>query len=195
LRNTGCHTSLPFDAQVPITLEISAKDAALLALIRDELVPGGAITQRQRKGYTYHILAFVSRQMVSALENLGVGAAKSKTLMWPTTLPVQYNRQFILGYFDGDGFVTYHQRGAVRYPYLGFTSGSSHLLTAMADVIERQVGVRPQGPWLKTGSSAYVIRASGMRALAIDQWLHSDELGLRRKRLDQSYGRSTDSGD
>ena len=125
--------------------------------------------------------------MITALERLGVGAAKSRTLLWPTTLPAEYCREFILGYFDGDGFITYHQRGAIHYPYLGITSGSRDLLVAIADVIELHVGVRPQGPWLKAGTNAYVIRASGRRALAIDQWLHSDDLGLQRKRLERSY--------
>ncbi len=106
-----------------ITLELSAKDADLLELVRDQLVPGGAIISRHRNGYDYQVLAFVSRKMIDDLEALGVTAVKSRTITWPEKLPSSFAREFILGYFDGDGYITYHERPNRRYPYLGFTSG------------------------------------------------------------------------
>ncbi len=165
-----------------ITLELSAKDADLLEIIRDELVPGGAITTRQRHGYNYQVLAFVSRQMIGDLEALGVTAAKSRTILWPEKLPASFAREFVLGYFDGDGHITYQKYYDGRYPYLGFTSGSCNFLVSIADVIEQQTGVRPGGLWSKKGDT-YSIRASGRAALIIDQWLHASGLGLQRKRL------------
>src|SRR5207253_6957858 len=98
-----------------ITLELSAKDANLLETVRDELVPGGAITARHRNGRDYQTLAFVSYQMVKDLEMLGVTDAKSRTITWPERLPSCFAHEFILGYFDGDGFVTYHERSNRRY--------------------------------------------------------------------------------
>src|SRR5258708_21367574 len=166
-----------------ITLELSARDADLLETVRDELVPGGAITTRHRHGYEYQVLLFVSRAMVSDLEVLGITAAKSRTITWPERLPLSFAREFILGYFDGDGFITYHERPNGRYPYIGITSGSFNLLASIADVIEQHTGIRPGGPWGKAGTGAYSIRASGKRALVIDEWLHASGLGLKRKRL------------
>ena len=166
-----------------ITLELSARDADLLETVRDELVPGGAITSRHRRGYDYQRLAFVSRTMVNDLEALGVTAVKSSTIAWPERLPASFAREFILGYFDGDGFITYHKRPNGRYPYIGITSGSINLLVSIADVIEQHTGIRPGGPWGKAGTGAYSIRASGKRALVIDEWLHASGLGLKRKRL------------
>lgn len=166
-----------------LTLELSAKDADLLETVRDELVPGGAITSRHRNGHDYHVLVFVSRAMVSDLETLGVTAAKSHTIIWPETLPPAFAREFILGYFDGDGHITYQEISSRRYPYLGFTSGSLKLLISIGDVIEQHTGVRPGGPWGKKDTGAYYIRAAGKRALIIDEWLHASGLGLERKRL------------
>ena len=167
-----------------ITLELSAKDADLLELVRDQLVPGGAIISRHRNGYDYQVLAFVSRKMIDDLEALGVTAVKSRTITWPEKLPSSFAREFILGYFDGDGYITYHERPNRRYPYLGFTSGSFHLLVSIADVIEHHTGIRPGGPWRKNETTnAYLIRASGNSALIIDEWLHTNGLGLQRKRL------------
>jgi len=167
-----------------ITLELSARDVDLLETVRDQLVPGGAIVTRHRHGYDYQVLAFVSRDMVNDLEALGVTAAKSRTITWPERLPSSFAREFILGYFDGDGFITYHERPNRRYPYIGITSGSRDLLVSLADVIEQDTGIRPGGPWRKgIISSAYQIRVSGDSAFVIDKWLHASGLGLKRKRL------------
>jgi len=166
-----------------IALELSAKDADLLETVRHELVPGGAITSRYRHGRDYQKLVFVSRTMVNDLEALGVTAVKSRTIAWPERLPASFAREFILGYFDGDGYITYQEVSNRRYPYLGFTSGSSKLLISIADVIEQHTGVRPGGPWRKGLTGAYTIRASGKSAFIIDGWLHASGLGLKRKRL------------
>lgn len=103
--------------------------------------------------------------------------------MWPEKLPPTFAREFILGYFDGDGFITYHERANRRYPYLGFTSGSLNLLVSIADAIEQHTGARPGGPWRKGTTGAYSIRACGKSAIIIDEWLHASGLGLKRKRL------------
>jgi len=166
-----------------ITLELSVRDADLLETVRDELVPGGAITTRHRRGYDYQILAFVSHTMVNDLEALGITAAKSHIIVWPERLPSPFAREFILGYFDGDGFITYHERPNRRYPYLGFTSGSFNLLVRIADVIEHHTGIRPGGPWRKGIASGYSMRASGNNAFIIDEWLHASGLELNRKHL------------
>jgi hypothetical protein len=166
-----------------ITLELSARDTDLLETIRDELVPGGPITSRHRKGYDYQILTFVSRAMINDLGMLGITAAKSRTITWPERLPLSFAREFILGYFDGDGFITYDERPNRRYPYLGFTSGSSNLLVSIADVIEQYTDIRAGGPWRRGITGAYIIRFAGNDAFIIDEWLHASGLGLKRKRL------------
>lgn len=166
-----------------ITLELSAKDADLLEIVRGQLVPGGAITSRSRRGFDYQTLAFVSHQMVEDLEALGITAAKSRTLEWPEKLPSFFAREFILGYFDGDGFITYNERPNRRYPYLGFTSGSFNLLASIADVIEQHTDIRPGGPWRKGITGGYFMRVSGNNALIVDKWLHASGLGLKRKSL------------
>lgn len=166
-----------------ITLELSAKDADLLETVRDQLVPGGAITSRSRRGFDYLVLAFVSHQMVEDLEALGITAAKSRTLKWPEKLPSFFAREFILGYFDGDGFITYNERPNRRYPYLGFTSGSSSLLASIADVIEQHTNIKAGGPWRRGITGTHIIRFAGNDAFIVDKWLHASGLGLKRKRL------------
>lgn len=175
-----------------ITLELSAKDADLLELVRDELVPGGAITTRHRRDHDYNTLAFVSHPMVKDLEALCVTPAKSQTITWPDKLPPSFAREFILGYFDGDGSITYHERPNRRYPYIGITSGSFNLLAHIVDITEQHTGVRFGGPWSKKDTgNVYAIRASGDKALTIDGWLHASGLGLKRKCLENISYRET----
>lgn len=166
-----------------LTLELSVKDSTLLSLIRDELVPGGTLRSRIRRGYEYVILNFTSHQMFADLGALGVSPAKSLTIEWPARLPDCYAREFILGIFDGDGFITYYQRGNTCHSYVGFTGGSLQLLKKIVDVIEQQTGVHIAGPWAKAGSKACTIRVGGRKAYIVDQWLHASGLGLTRKRL------------
>ena len=121
--------------------------------------------------------------MIDDLEALGVTAVKSRIITWPEKLPSSFAREFILGYFDGDGHITYNKRPNGRYPYLAFTSGSANLLNSIADVIEQHTGVRLGGPWRKGITGGYSIRASGNSALIINEWLHASGLGLKRKRF------------
>jgi hypothetical protein len=110
-------------------------------------------------------------------------AAKSSTLAWSAKLPGNFAREFILGIFDGDGFITYYQRESSPVSYVGFTGGSRQLLTKIVDVIEQETGVHLSGPWSRANSKVYVIRIGGRKAYLVDQWLRATGLGLARKRL------------
>ena len=90
---------------------------------------------------------FVSRPMIADLAIYGVTPAKSRTLSWPAALPECLIREFILGYFDGDGFVTSHRLPNGLYPYLGIVSGSRDFLEAVARAVEQGCGAAIRGPW------------------------------------------------
>jgi hypothetical protein len=170
-----------------ITLELSTKDRSLLEFVRDELAPGGTYTTRSRSGRTYDVFTFTSPQMVADLAIYGVVPAKSRILRWPDRLERGLAREFILGFFDGDGFIT----GGItrtggkdyRYHYIGLCSGSSEFLLDLLQVIADATGVRMGGPWRNGETRCFTIRTSGESARVVDAWLHSDDLGLRRKRL------------
>ena len=121
--------------------------------------------------------------MIADLKIYGVTPAKSRTLSWPAALPECLTREFILGYFDGDGFVTSHRLPNGLSPYLGIVSGSRDFLEAVARAVEQGCGVAIGGPWRKGTSNCYVIRAAGRRARVIDDWLHQGGMGLARKRI------------
>jgi hypothetical protein len=177
-----------------VSVELSIKDRDLLCLMRDELAPGHTLRERRRGGMGTQngtrvsaMLSFTSPQMVQDLARYSIVPAKSRVLRWPTALPTHLARPFVLGYFDGDGFITsaITRTGgkSYHYHYLGICSGSHGLLLDILDVVQESSGVRMGGPWRRAGTECYTVRMSGQRARIIDEWLHSDGLGLARKRL------------
>jgi hypothetical protein len=171
-----------------ITLELSVKDYELLTLIRDELAPGYSIRERVRTGPTRFgtgasgTVTFTSRKMVEDLARFNIGPKKTLTMRWPVNLPTNLVPAFLLGYFDGDGFITSYVASNHTYAVWGLTSGSIEFLHDVISRVKEQIGITIRGPYHKS-SQSFVIRAYGTRAVAIDQWLHADGLGLSRKRL------------
>jgi hypothetical protein len=171
-----------------ITMELSVKDYELLTLIRDELAPGYSIRKRVRKEPTRFgtgasgTVTFTSREMVADIARFNIGPRKTLTMRWPVNLPMNLAPAYLLGYFDGDGFITSYAASNHTYAVWGLTSGSIEFLNDVISIVKEQIGITIRGPYHKS-SQSFVIRAYGTRAVAIDQWLHADGLGLSRKKV------------
>jgi hypothetical protein len=180
-------------ASVPrITLELSMKDATLLELVRSELAPLHSIRERVRRTTvlrerTSHTgaIAFTSARMVSDLARFGVVPSKSLTIRWPQQLPSELARDYILGCFDGDGYITHTISNGYRYEIWGLVSGSPDFLRDVAAIVLQQSGIRLSGPYAKSGTNSSVLRAMGKRAMQLDKWIHQNDLGLARKCITQ----------
>jgi hypothetical protein len=105
-----------------IRLEIAVKDAELLTLVRSELAPEHRIRFRERKtASNIHgtskmcVLSFTSAAMAADLARFGIVPATSHKLRWPTAVPQDLARDFLLGYFDGDGHISYTIKSGHRY--------------------------------------------------------------------------------
>ncbi len=59
----------------------------------------------------------------------------------------------------------------------------------------RRPDVIPGEKGIKNPTGAYIIRACGNKALAIDEWLHASGLGLKRKRLENLSYRAASTPD
>jgi hypothetical protein len=130
------------------------------------------------------IFSITSRELCADLAQLGVTPRKSLTLNWPKSLAHEYARPFLLGYFDGDGFITWSRSGIYRYPRWGLCGTQSVLLGAMR-LITDSTGVAPRRVRQLPDAQLHVLHISGRDAWTVDRWLHADgELGLTRKRLD-----------
>jgi len=89
----------------------------------------------------------------------------------------------LLGYFDGDGFITWSQNRNYRYPRWALLGTGAFLSEAMR-VINAETGIRPRPIHRKAGTRISALHINGRDAWTVDSWLHADgELGLTRKRL------------
>jgi len=89
----------------------------------------------------------------------------------------------LLGYFDGDGFVTWSRTGPYVYPRWGLC-GMKPFLTEATRIVARETGVAPRAVRSRKGEKMHVLYVSGADAFVVDRWLHSERgLGLTRKRL------------
>jgi LAGLIDADG-like domain len=172
-----------------ISLELSVKDIDLLTLVRDELAPGHIIRTRTRKGSANRfgsgesaILAFTSPEMITHLARFGIIPQKSLIMHWPSHLPSHLASAFLLGYFDGDGSITWTINNGYPYPKWVLTSGSVDLLKEIISIVREQLGITIGGPYLRPGSRTYTLCTTGKKAFLLDEWLHTSGLGLARKR-------------
>jgi hypothetical protein len=174
-----------------ISVELSTKDLDQLTLIRDTLAPSHRIRCRTRSTSDKRYgsgesctLSFTSARMVQDLARYGIVPAKTFHLRWPALLPPELARDFLLGYFDGDGHITHMVKFGIRYGIWGIASGSPDFLRDVIAIVRNQTGIEIRGPHNKgTRSRCYYIRIVGSRAVRIDHRIHEGGLGLQRKRL------------
>jgi hypothetical protein len=172
------------DSTPRITLELATKDVELVELLRDAIAPGVPLRYRNPRGNgaRHATLAVTSAEMVADLARFGIVPRKTSTLRWPVEVPVAMQRPYLLGHFDGDGFVTiahrYRGRASGRWGLLGTRA----LLEGAIDLIAREVDVRPRNIRAKPG--VHYVNIDGPDALKVDEWLHNGmPFGLERKRL------------
>ncbi len=83
---------------------IEITDIDLLTKIKMQLKSNHKISQRKNTGKTTYRLQIGSIDMCQDLRNLGLTERKTKNLTLPK-IPEKYVKDFVRGYFDGDGNV------------------------------------------------------------------------------------------
>ena len=166
-----------------ISLELAAKDSHLVELVRDELASAVNLRSRRRQSRDYVLLSISSRPLVTDLAAFGVTERKSRTLCWPGALPASLSRPFLLGYFDGDGFITWSRHGRYVYPRWGLI-GTERFLTSVNALLARELGLRLRRLHEREGCCH--LHVTGRDAVVVDEWLHDGyDFGLDRKRFGQ----------
>jgi hypothetical protein len=182
------------ERQRRVSIELAERDRELVHLVRDELAPGFPVRQRTRSnGLTTVTLGLTSEQLCTDLARIGITPRKSLTLRWPAAMPRNLLGAFLLGYFDGDGFITYSRTGRYVYPRWGLLGTKAFLSSAM-DLISAETGVSRRTVRRHGDRRVYKLHISGRDAFAIDRWLHAGTpLGLERKRLGVDRAAQADS--
>jgi len=160
---------------------LNKKDQSVVRILRDELSPGrpihfAKVKSNKRKQRTVRC-EFPSNKLCLDLAKYGVVPRKTKVFDWPSALPMKFRREFILGYFDGDGSFGIYE-GRPCWSLLG----NKPLLKKVRKIIKRKIGVESQLTYRKHCHIWNLRVRSRNDVIALDRWLHEDPtIGLRRK--------------
>lgn len=133
----------------------------------------------------YVIFSVVSRQISQDLLRLGMVPRKTYDSKWPS-IPLELERHFIRGYFDGDGcwYINYRSRhfgGEVN-----FTS-NKQFLVVMAEKIRIHTGLIFR-PYNKQSLVCGGIAKGGKNdMISFGQWIYKDAEGLYLERKYRKY--------
>jgi hypothetical protein len=168
-----------------VTLELAMKDRELVEFFRDEVAPRVPLKQRFRRGRGSQEqvgLAVTSSELAADLAKWGVVPRKTLTYRWPAHVPEDMKRPYLLGQFDGDGFITISRRWRDRVYGRWGLLGTRVFLDSVMDFLCANVEIARRRPYDKIG--VYTLNISGHDALKVDAWLHDGlEFGLKRKIL------------
>jgi hypothetical protein len=164
-----------------IRFSVHKKDIVLTETVRSELAPGSNITFEPCNDYRCARVSFTSPKMREDLARYNVVPGKSHTFTWPDALPEHLANSFLLGMFDGDGWIVPDKRKQQPYYVTGLISGNPAFPARVAEHIALGTGL-PCPQVCKVGR-AWTVRYGGSRALLVNEWLHRDLPGLARKRI------------
>jgi len=132
-------------------IKFTSKDRGIIEKIRSVLKAEHPIHSRPphtsvdkygrlyRSGEVFY-LRIGSRRMFADLKKIGLMPNKSKVIQFPDKISSQYLGEFIRGYFDGDGSITFNKNG--RWIRVIFTSGSRDFLKQLSKRIAESLKIR-----------------------------------------------------
>lgn len=98
-----------------IKLTLAEQDSEILEKIKKELKYAGTIKHYEdSKGYKNATLVFTSKEIKNKLAEYNIVPSKTFTFTFPTNLNKIYWKDFIRGYFDGDGSISSAGKSAIR---------------------------------------------------------------------------------
>lgn len=102
-----------------ISIGLQEKDKKILEIVKTKMEFTGNLYFRQSnnpKHANQFRLDLRSKILSSRLNDIGMVPKKSLILKFPTTIAVDLTHHFIRGYFDGDGSISYSEKGGLCYP-------------------------------------------------------------------------------
>lgn len=168
-----------------IKIIIAEKDIDYLIKIQDEITPNKNSIKiiKTRKDLNKSDLAsltFYCKKISSDLAKLGCGQKKSLTMSFPD-IKNEFLSSFILGYFDGDGSISFHQKNInSKRAYMINICVSDNFGLKCKELLEKELNIH--FTLIKKGKiSAISTGGSGNVTIFMD-WLHSKaKIRLNRK--------------
>lgn len=176
-------------------IEFTSCDQDILEKIRAALSSNHKITgkKRERNHKMYFRIQIGSKEMFRDLTKFGLRPNKSKCLAFPS-IPDEHFNDFVRGYFDGDGHVTFGlykktgRRKKTKLIFSGFTSGTESFLKKLHRKLLRFGVVNGGTLYYQKG---YRLNFSIKDSLAMYNFLYNKPINdlylSRKKRVFEKY--------
>ena len=133
---------------------------------------------------TKYLLRIGDHKIYNSLVKLGVTPKKSLTLKFPT-VPVKYMRDFVRGYFDGDGSVFIDDKK--KRLLVVFCCGSYGYLENLSESLAKLAQVKKQR--VIKGNRSFQIKYSTLEAIKLYKFMYNTEAALFLERKYQVFQR------
>jgi intein-encoded DNA endonuclease-like protein len=167
-------------------ISFHSNDKEILETIRSILSSSHPIQRRTK--FDCWTLEIYSKRLYHQLLFLGGSPNKSKLIAFPE-IPSAYVRDFIRGYFDGDGSVFYvrylSSKDKIKRTELrsNFTSGSEKFLISLREILHKTLGLsfRKLGYYNNNGSIKLTYGSKDTKRLLSYMYYPNHSVGLDRK--------------
>jgi hypothetical protein len=183
LQTDGSHHG-SLDAKGKVTLELAARDAAVLPRLAAVIPCYTSIRTRTRdtnfsKAYESATLGFYDQQARKAIAVLGVPPGRKSRTVAPPSQPFS-KADYVRGVLDGDGSVGFTGKGL---PFVSLVTASPGLAEFFCRVVKEVCGVdRTARPNARDGVANIVLFNAAAVKLAAWAWHSPEAIGIDRKR-------------
>lgn len=164
-----------------LSIGLSEIDTELLELIKDKLEYEGELKFRKSTKSTR--LTIRSCIMTDDLKQLGVIENKSLKTKIPN-IPQQYFKDFVRGFFDGDGSIGIHMKNQIR---TRFFSGSKEFLIELSQRLHDEIGINIPTISKDRRSECFGINYSTKNSKIIFNYLYSDKYCMKLNRKYEKF--------
>lgn len=170
-----------------IRLGLHKDDIQILQDLHKFLKIGTLVAQPKRNQY---LLSVNNKALYNKMLESGLTPNKSLTLKWPTDLPLEFNKDFVRGFFDGDGSICFDKGHDWVGSYRAmFYSASKDFMDKLISVITAEIGISCSNYHKPT--ACYCLKFGKYDTIKLGKWLYSDTncLKMNRKYLlfEESY--------
>ena len=166
-------------------IRIDSKDIQILEDIRAAMSSTHPISKQENNNGCWYELMISNKTLYGDLRKLGIFPNKSLTMRLPE-IPNEYMKDFIRGYFDGDGCI-YEVKRKRPTPGLeiDFATGSKDFATKIINVLNENVheSIRLANP----RKNYYRIRGWNQASEALFKYMYSESPTLYLKRKHEKF--------
>lgn len=169
-----------------ITISLQEEDKHVLEFIKNELEYYGPLrfnelSKKNPKHKNQYILCINNEYMSKRLNELGVVNAKSLILTFPNFIEDKLLPSFVMGYFDGDGCISYDEKRQKCYTK---TAGTNEFCSTLSMILN-SLGCKHHiiHPKQCNNSNTFVLQTGGNKSsLIFLSWMYDNtEFHMKRK--------------